>query len=104
MAHTVATTNELQPGDRKLVEINGTEITVFNVDGEFYAIRNFCPHMEGPVGRGPVENQDCETPTIDCPFHGWTFDLETGEASFGKSKRLMTFDVEVVDGEVRVLL
>jgi nitrite reductase/ring-hydroxylating ferredoxin subunit len=102
MAQTVATTEELQPGDRKFVEINGVEVTVLNVGGEIYAIRNFCPHMEGPVGRGPVDHEDCETPTIDCPFHGWTFDLETGEVSFGNSKRLTTFDTEVVDGEIRV--
>jgi nitrite reductase/ring-hydroxylating ferredoxin subunit len=102
MAQTVATTEELRPGDRKFVEINGIEVTVLNVNGEIYAIRNFCPHMEGPVGRGLVENEGCETPTIDCPFHGWSFDLETGEVSFGNSKRLTTFDTEVVDGEIRV--
>jgi nitrite reductase (NADH) small subunit len=102
MAHTVATTEELQSGERKFVEINGNEITVLNVDDKFYAIRNFCPHMEGPVGRGPVDHDECGNPTIDCPFHGWRFDLDSGKMSFGASKRLITYDVEVVDGEVHV--
>lgn len=98
----VATVDELEPGDRKFVEVDGVELAVLNFDGTFYAVKNSCPHMEGPVGRGVtsvVEDQ----PRIRCPFHGWTFDLETGDALFGL-KRLRTFDVTVEDGEIRVSL
>lgn len=98
----VATADELGPGDRKFVAVNGIEIAVLNVDGEFHAVKNSCPHMEGPVGRGVVTSGDAGR-RIRCPFHGWTFDLETGDALFGL-KRLRTYDVTVEDGEVRVRL
>lgn len=98
----VATTDELAPGDRKFVAVDGIEIAVLNLDGEFYAVKNSCPHMEGPVGRG-VTSRAGDRPRIRCPFHGWTFDLETGDALFGL-KRLRTYDVTVEGGEVRVTL
>lgn len=96
----VATADELGPGDRKFVAVNGIEIAVLNLDGEYYAVKNSCPHMEGPVGRG-VTTAAPSGPRIRCPFHGWTFELATGDALFGL-KRLRTFPVTVEDGEVRV--
>lgn len=98
----VATTDELEPGDRKFVAVGGVELAILNLDGEYYAVKNSCPHMEGPVGRG-VTSHDGAGRRITCPFHGWTFDLETGDALFGR-KRLRTYDVTVDDGEVRVRL
>ena len=102
MPTAVATTDELQPGERLFVEVKGTELAVLNVDGEVYAIQNFCPHMEGPVGRGPTGEDANGHPTIRCPFHDWQFDLVTGETYTGNRKRLVTYDVEIVDGEVVV--
>lgn len=96
----VATTAELGPGDRKFVAVDGVEIAVLNLDGEYFAVKNSCPHMEGPVGRGATSRSGAAH-RIKCPFHGWTFDLETGDALFGM-KRLRTYDVTVADGEVRV--
>lgn len=100
MANTVASAEEIQPGERKFFSIDGTEIAVLNVDGEYFAIRNSCPHMEGPVGRGPIEMTP-EGIRISCPFHNWTFDLSTGKTLF-QSKRLQTYDVSVEDGDVVV--
>lgn len=98
----VATTDELGPGDRKFVEVNGVEIALLNVGGSYYAVKNSCPHMEGPVGRGVTSHAD-SAPRIRCPFHGWTFDLGSGDALFGR-KRLRTYEVSVEDGQVRVRL
>lgn len=98
----VATTDELGPGDRKFVRVDDIEIAVLNLDGDYYAVRNSCPHMEGPVGRGRTSRHGDQR-RIQCPFHGWTFDLDSGNALFGL-KRLRTFDVTVADGEVRVTL
>lgn len=102
MARTVATTDDLPPGERLFVDIDGVELAVLNVDGEYYAIRNVCPHMEGPVGRGPVGVDREGTPTIQCPFHNWQFDLDAGRASFGRSKQLVTYDVRVEKGDLVV--
>lgn len=98
----VATASELKPGCRKFVEIDGVEIAVLNLDGTYYAVKNSCPHMEGPVGRG-ITSREAAEPRIRCPFHGWTFDLETGDALFGL-KRLRTYEVTVEDGVVHVRL
>lgn len=90
-AHVVAATDDIPPGTRRLVEIEGREIGVYNVDGEFYAVRNRCPHQSGPlceglqVGRlessGPGSYE--HTPggsMIQCPWHQWEFDVRTGRS------------------------
>ena len=47
--HLVATVEEIPPGTRKLVEIAGRSIGLFNLAGEFFALRNRCPHQAGPL-------------------------------------------------------
>lgn len=97
----VAEAGELEPGDRKHVEIKGKEITVLNVDGSFYAVENFCPHMGGPVGNGPLQNDEGRD-IIMCPFHEWRFDLESGNVVFPSKKRVMSYDVSLEKYEVDV--
>ena len=50
--HVVATVDEIPPGERKIVEIGGRSLGVFNIKGEFYALRNICPHQGGPLCEG----------------------------------------------------
>ena len=69
----VATRAELPPGGKKLVEIDGRAIAVFNVDGGFYAIDDVCTHDGGPLADGELIG--CE---IECPRHGARFDVRTG--------------------------
>lgn len=52
---------------------DGTEIALFNVNGNIFAIDNTCPHMGGPLGEGDLEG--C---VVTCPWHGWQFDVKTG--------------------------
>lgn len=111
--------SDFEPGERKCLSIDGTEIVVVNNQGNFYALRSFCPHMGGPVGRGAVFDspntppKPCETDdgtsddgdaehTIACPFHGWRFYLDSGAATFSESKRVRTYDVETVEGDIYV--
>ena len=49
--HVVATVEEIPPGQRKIVEVAGRSIGIFNVSGEFFALRNRCPHQGGPLCR-----------------------------------------------------
>jgi nitrite reductase/ring-hydroxylating ferredoxin subunit len=98
----VAEVSELESGDRKHVDIKGKEITVLNVDGTYYAVENYCPHMGGPVGNGPLGRDDEDSAIIMCPFHEWRFDLETGEVVFPSKKRVMTHDVSLEQYEVEV--
>jgi nitrite reductase/ring-hydroxylating ferredoxin subunit len=97
----VAEVSELESGDRKHVELKGREITVLNVDGSFYAVENFCPHMGGPVGNGPLGDDDGQD-VIMCPFHEWRFDLETGNVIFPSKMRVMSYDVSLEKYEVDV--
>lgn len=97
----VAEVSELEPNDRKHVEIKGKEITVLNVDGSYYAVENFCPHMGGPVGNGPIGDAD-DRDVIMCPFHEWRFDLETGQVVFPGKMKVMSYDVSLEKYEVEV--
>ena len=70
----VATRTELPTGGKKLVEVDGRAIAVFNVDGTYYAIDDVCTHDGGPLAEG--ELMGCE---IKCPRHGARFDVRTGK-------------------------
>jgi 3-phenylpropionate/trans-cinnamate dioxygenase ferredoxin subunit len=105
--HQVCFADELQPGSRKVVEIGGRSIGVFNVNNQFYAIRNSCPHRGAPLCRGVVtglvtspELYELEMERLGeivrCPWHGWEFDLTTGRSVFNPHKmRVKSYDVSV---------
>ena len=71
----VATRDELPSGGKKLVEIDGRAIAVFNIEDEIYAIDDVCTHDGGPLAEGELIG--CE---IECPRHGARFDVRTGRA------------------------
>jgi nitrite reductase/ring-hydroxylating ferredoxin subunit len=89
--HVVAAVGEIPPGTRKLAQVNGRAIVVFNLGGEFFALNNRCPHRGGSLfhGRqtGLVESDGpgnyCysrQGEIIRCPWHGWEFDVRTGQS------------------------
>ena len=51
----VAGTSDLKPGENKVVNVNGIDVALFNVDGQFFAISNTCLHRGGPLGEGFLE-------------------------------------------------
>ncbi len=70
----VANTNEVAPGQARLVNIKGKEIALFNIEGTFFALENACTHEEGPLAEGEIEGHE-----VTCPWHGAKFDVRTGE-------------------------
>jgi NAD(P)H-dependent nitrite reductase small subunit len=66
--------DDLPPGTAKEVVAGDRVIALFNVDGTFYALDGVCPHQGGPLGQGLVEG--C---VVTCPWHGWQFDVRTGQ-------------------------
>jgi nitrite reductase/ring-hydroxylating ferredoxin subunit len=89
--YVVASVGEIPPGGRKIVEVAGRSIGVFNVGGRFYALRNRCPHQGGPLCQGRLSGvvvasrageyeyvRDGEV--LRCPWHGWEFDVKTGQS------------------------
>lgn len=66
---------QISSGARARIELpGGDEVAVFNVDGEYYAIDNFCPHKGAPLSEGLLCGH-----IIECSLHGWQFDVRTGE-------------------------
>jgi nitrite reductase/ring-hydroxylating ferredoxin subunit len=108
--HVVCATHELPPGGRRIVEVDGRSIGVFNVAGDYLAIRNRCPHQGGPLCEGvQVGELTSDLPgdyeysrpgeMIRCPWHGWEFDLRTGASWFDPARRrVRSYKVEVVPG------
>ena len=109
-SHVVATVDEIPVGGRKIVEVEGRSIGVFNVGGEFLAIRNRCPHQGGPLCLGPLVGAiESDHPgeyrhsrageLIRCPWHAWEFDLRTGRSWFDpEHTRVRSYEVRVGEG------
>jgi nitrite reductase/ring-hydroxylating ferredoxin subunit len=104
--HEVCPVEAIPPGERRIVEVDGLSIGVFNVDGEFYALANVCPHQLAELCRGEVGGVvtsegvgdygwEREGQVVRCPRHKWAFDVTTGESVFNPHLRTRTFDVEV---------
>ena len=115
--HVVGPAGEIPPGTRKLISVKGREIVIFNVAGEYFALLNRCPHEGASLchgklvglmsADGPGEysySRDGEI--LRCPWHGWEFDLRTGQSYCEPDKvRVRNFGVSVEPGaEVAVLL
>lgn len=80
------------------VELSGgREVAVYCVNGEFYATENFCPHKGAPLAAGKL----CDY-VVECDWHGWQFDVRTGEC-LTVSERIETYAVVVEDGVVKIL-
>jgi 3-phenylpropionate/trans-cinnamate dioxygenase ferredoxin subunit len=93
----VARTEDLSPGGRKLAFIDGRSLVVFNIDGEFHAIDNECPHQGASIASGKLEGR-----ILRCPAHGLRFDVTTGCTPGTGGLCLKKLPVEVRDGGVIV--
>jgi len=116
--HVVADEGEIAPGERIVVELERLEIGVFRIGDDYYAYPNWCPHQGGPVCEGNLTGTqkstfDRETLDLDlewtqegeilnCPWHGWEFEVRTGESLSRKGVKLPSYAVEVEDGEIIV--
>lgn len=97
----VADKADLPPGAGLSVEVGGQTIGLFNCGGEIHALDNVCPHRGGPLGEGYV---DCVNGTVQCPWHGWTFALQTGVSPVNALAKVQKFDVVVEGDEIKVAL
>lgn len=93
----VAKVDDVQPGTSTTVVVENREIALFNVDGQFYALDNTCPHSGGPLAEGWLDDG-----TVTCPWHAWCFRLADGKMTLGDYASVDVFDVRIEDGEVLV--
>lgn len=108
--YVVATVTEIAPGARKIVEVAGRSIGIFNIEGEVFALRNRCPHQGGPLCLGVLWGSVTATvpgeyqygrpgEIVRCPWHGWEFDVRTGQSWVDPQRlRVRRYEVRVEDG------
>ncbi len=89
--------SEMPPGKAKAIALEKFRIAVFNVDGQFYAIKDACPHAEYPLSKGMVEGEE-----VTCASHNWKFNLKTGKCLRGAEMSIRTFEVELDGDEIWV--
>jgi 3-phenylpropionate/trans-cinnamate dioxygenase ferredoxin component len=77
----VASTSEIPSDKMKSVQYKGQAVCLANISGNYYAIRNVCTHMGGPLAQGKLEGR-----VVECPWHGSRFDLATGEVKKGPAQ------------------
>ena len=112
----VCSAEELKPGDRKLVEIDGVEIAMVNTEGQLYAFRNRCPHQGVEMVYGAISGAmlpsdpgefiyGCDNQIVRCPLHGWEFDMKTGKSLFSPDKvSIGSYDIQEVEGSIVLTL
>jgi nitrite reductase/ring-hydroxylating ferredoxin subunit len=108
--YVIGAVSDIPPGSRRIARIAGRSVGVFNVKGEFFAIRNRCPHLGGPLCLGMTTGvtvgrfRDGETPELEwirdgeiirCPWHAWEFDMRSGNAVFGHGWRVAVYQTEI---------
>ncbi len=72
--HEVAKTSELSPGEVMYVEVGNDPVALINLDGEFFALHDFCTHQDASLSDGEVTGDE-----IECPMHGGAFNIRTGQ-------------------------
>lgn len=88
---TVAKASEIGPGAMKLVDLDGEEVVVANVDGNFFAFGNTCTHVGGPLVKGNLKGD-----TVICPWHATVFNVKSGQPLEGPGEDpVPTYEVRV---------
>lgn len=103
---TLCPASEIGPGERKIFDLEHLSVGVYNVDGEFHAIKNSCPHAGAPLCQGKIQTTHrpsdvgeydpaYEGRIVRCPWHGWEFDVVTGKGLYDRQSRVATYPVEI---------
>ena len=111
----VADVAEIADGEKIIVEVEGISIGVFNIGGEFFALRNLCPHQGAPLCEGHIQTTHAPTPVgqfvtaleqrvLRCPWHAWEFDIPSGQALYDAKARVATYQVRVENDEITLVL
>jgi nitrite reductase/ring-hydroxylating ferredoxin subunit len=93
----IAASDELPPGASGEFVAGERIVALFNVNGDFHALDGICPHQGGPLGKGAV----CGS-IVTCPWHGFQFDVTTGQHQTSPSLIQPRFPVKLEAGEVYV--
>lgn len=93
----IAATADCPPGTAREFVAADRIVALFNVDGEYFALDGVCPHQGGPLGQGSLSG--C---IVTCPWHGWQFDVSTGQHQTSASLVHPQFAIKIENDEVFV--
>ena len=98
----IAAIEDIPAGHAARVEVDGVPIAIFNVNGTFYAVDDTCTHAEAYLSEGELNSEAC---TVECPLHGSSFDLRTGDPlSLPAVEPVRVHRVVVADGILRIAI
>lgn len=84
--------DSLTEGSAKIIRIHGREIALIKSNDQIFAAGNECPHLGGPIGEGRVMDGK-----VTCPWHDWTFDLNSGECDINPAAKITIYPVTITD-------
>jgi nitrite reductase (NADH) small subunit len=93
----VARFSQLSPARGLRVEVEGLALALFLVDGDVHCLADVCPHADGSLGSGEV--QEC---IVICPLHLWRFDVRTGQHANTDRIAVDRYDARIENGQVLV--
>ena len=110
--------DRIRHGERQIVELDGKRIGIFNVNDRYHALLNRCPHNAGDLCSGPITGTTLPTDKISserggliygrdgelvrCGWHGWEFEIATGQCLVNSRLKARTYAVTVEDGQLIV--
>jgi 3-phenylpropionate/trans-cinnamate dioxygenase ferredoxin subunit len=112
----IGAASKIAPGEKKIIDNGEISFGVFNIKGQFYAIKNVCPHAGAPLCQGHIQTTHrpsdvgefdpaLEGRILRCPWHGWEFDIVTGKGLYDRNGRVATYPCEVDEnGNLIVML
>jgi 3-phenylpropionate/trans-cinnamate dioxygenase ferredoxin subunit len=114
--HVVGKLSDVPEGKHIVVKAGGREIGVYNVRGKFHAIPNNCFHQNGPLCLGAttgtvVANEQTGWKRVwqhdgeiaVCPWHGFEFNVTTGQCLAYPNRRIPTYEVKVENDQIKVV-
>jgi nitrite reductase/ring-hydroxylating ferredoxin subunit len=94
---TVPEGSALAVGKGMTVQVAGQRIALFNLEGNYHAIDDECPHVGAPLGGGWIDGN-----RVACPMHGWEFDIKTGKGLTVPRCAVKSYPTRVENGEVQI--
>ncbi len=86
-------------GEGRVIDVAGKTVALFNINGTYFAIDNTCAHRGGPLGEGELHGT-----IVNCPWHGWRWDVTTGANANNPAIKVPCLRVAVEQGEIFVEL
>ena len=93
----ICAVDDCPPGAAREFVADDRIVALFNVAGRLYALDGMCPHQGGPLGRGQLAGS-----VVTCPWHGWQFDVCTGQHQASRTLAHPHFPVQIQGTDVLV--